>query len=187
QPLLKLLDHHKAVMSVAWSPDGKRLASASRDKNAKIFDARTGQQLATFNKSFESNFGGRLLGVAFTPDGKQVVSCGNDKTLRIWNSADAKLVRTIKGFDGTVIRVVVGHDGRVYSCSGDHTVRIHSLDGKQIKRFDDHKDWIYSLALDTTNGRLATGSYDGEIRIRNINAGSDVRAFIGSPGLHTRN
>ena len=187
QPLLKLLDHHKAVMSVAWSPDGKRLASASRDKNAKIFDARTGQQLATFNKSFESNFGGRLLGVAFTPDGKQVVSCGNDKTLRIWNSADAKLVRTIKGFDETVIRVVVGHDGRVYSCSGDHTVRIHSLDGKQIKRFDDHKDWIYSLAVDATNGRLATGSYDGEIRIRNINAGSDVRAFIGSPGLHTRN
>ena len=187
QPRMKMLDHHKAVMSIAWSPDGKRLASASRDKNAKVFDARTGQQLATFNKSFESNFGGRLLGVAFTPDGKQIVSCGNDKMLRIWNSRDAKLVRSIKGFNATVIRVVVGDDGRVYSCSGDHTVRIHALDGTQIKQFDDHKDWIYSLAVDSKHGRLATGSYDGEIRIRNIAAGSEVRAFIGSPGFHNRN
>ena len=185
RPLLKLLDHHKAVMSVAWSPDGRRLASASRDKNAKVFDARTGQQLATYNKSFESNFGGRILGVAFTHDGKQVVSCGNDRMLRIWKSDDAKLVRTIEGFDATVIRVVVGADDRVYSCSADRTVRVHSLDGKQIKKFDDHKDWVYSLAVDDKHDRLATGSYDGEIRIRTIDADSGVRAFIGSPGFHT--
>ncbi len=85
-------DHADWVNDVAWSPDGTKLVSASRDKTAKVFDAKTGDSMVTFNSHNNT-----VNGVAFTPDGKQVVSSGADRQLRIWNVSDAKQVRNIGG------------------------------------------------------------------------------------------
>ena len=185
--LFHMPDHHKAVMDLAWSPDGSRLASASRDKNAKVFDMQTGRQLVTYNKSAESNFAGMIFGVGFAADGKQVASCGNDHKIRIWNVKDAKLVRAIDGHSDSVVRLAISPDNRVFSCGADNSVRIHDLrTGKAIRMFNDHSDCVYSIAIHTTTNRLASGSYDGEVRIRTLDKGSQTVAFVAAPGYKVK-
>ena len=175
---LLIEDHADWVMDVAWLPDGSKLVSASRDKTAKVFDAKTGDSLVTFNGHAEPVFG-----VAVAPDGKTVITSGRDKSLRRWNVSDAKEVHRITGFGDEVFRVVVTRDGRIFSCSADRKARVHSLaDGKLLTTFAGHADWVYSLAYNDATKRLATGSFDGEVRIWNVQNGKGLVTFLAAPG-----
>jgi WD40 repeat protein len=175
---LLIEDHADWVMDIAWLPDGSKLISASRDKTAKVFDAKTGDSLVTFNGHAEPVFG-----VAAAPDGKTVITSGRDKSLRRWNVSDAKEVEQITGFGDEIFRLVATHDGRIFSCSADRIARVHSLaDGKLLKTFSGHVDWVYSLAYHEATQRLATGSFDGEVRIWNIQDGKGLVTFLAAPG-----
>jgi Planctomycete cytochrome C/WD domain, G-beta repeat len=171
-------DHADWVMDIAWSPDGAKLASASRDKTSKVFDAKTGDSLVTFN-----GHGEPVFGVAFAPDGQQVVTSGRDKQLRVWKTADAAEVRKIGGFGNEVLRLQVTADGLVYSSSADKTARLHKLaDGSQVRVYSGHQDWVYSVAFHPGTKKLATGSYDGEVRIWNADDGKGLITFVAAPG-----
>jgi hypothetical protein len=175
---LLIEDHADWVMDVAWLPDGSKLISASRDKTAKVFDAKTGDSLVTFNGHAEPVFG-----VAAAPDGKTVITSGRDKSLRRWNVTDAKEVQRITGFGDEVFRVAVTPDGRIFSCSADRKARIHSLaDGKLLTTFSGHNDWVYSLAYNDATKHLATGSFDGEVRLWNVQNGKGLVTFLAAPG-----
>jgi WD40 repeat protein len=175
---LSIEDHADWVMDLAWLPDGSKIVSASRDKTAKVFDARTGDSLVTFNGQAEP-----VLGVAIAPDGMTAITSGRDKSLRRWNIADAKETERITGFGDDVIRVAVTKDGRIFSCSADRTARMHALaGGKLLKTFSGHADWVYSLAVCPSTDRLATGSFDGEIRIWNVAEGKSLVKFLAAPG-----
>ena len=175
---LRIEDHADWVMDVAWAPDGKKLASASRDKTAKVFDAKTGDSLVTFN-----GHGQPVFGVGFLPDGSKIVTGGSDKQLRVWNVSDAKEVRKIGGFGNEVFRIDVTADGFVYSSSADKTARLHNLaDGKETKKFVGHTEWVYSVAYSPATKRVATGSYNGEVRIWNPADGKSLLNFVATPG-----
>ena len=175
--VLNIEDHADWVMDVAWSPDGKKLASASRDKTSKVFDATTGDSLVTFN-----GHGDAVYSVGFSTDGAQVVTAGNDKQIRIWQTADAKAVRNM-GFGGEVFRVSITADGQVYSCSADKTARSHKVaDGAAVKTFNGHTDWVYSVAVHPVTKRVAAGSYNGEVRIWNVDDAAEVKKILAAPG-----
>ena len=73
--------------------------------------------------------------------------------------------------------------GKVYSSSADKTARIHTVgDGKQIRSLAGHKDWVYSVAVTPDSKLIATGSYDGEIRIWNAADGKGTVTFVAAPG-----
>jgi WD40 repeat protein len=175
---LSIEDHADWVMDLAWLPNGSKIVSASRDKTAKVFDARTGESLVTFN-----GHGEPVFGVAIAPDGATAITSGRDKSLRRWNITDAKEVQRITGFGDDVLRVTVTKDGRIFSCSADRTARLHALaGGGLLKTFSGHADWVYSLAFCPATNRLATGSFDGEIRLWNVDDNKSLVQFLAAPG-----
>ena len=175
---LLIEDHADWVMDVAWSADGTRLASASRDKTSKVFDSTSGDSLVTFN-----GHGAPVYGVGFQADGKVVVSSGSDKQIRTWNVADAKQVRAIGGFGNEVFHIVITPEGLVYSCSADKNARSHQVsDGKALQTFAGHTDWVYSVAVHPGSKRIAAGSYNGEVRIWNLEDAKEALTFIAAPG-----
>ena len=83
-----LTGHTYGVNSASFSPDGKRIVSASYDKTIRIWDAETGQQIG---KPLEGHTGS-VLSASFSPDGKRIVSASWDNTLRIWDFPPLQLL-----------------------------------------------------------------------------------------------
>ena len=81
--------------SVAFSPDGQRLASASRDQTVKIWDSATGKELFALK-----GHAGWVTSVAFSPDGQRLASASDDQTVKIWDSATGKELFALKGHAG---------------------------------------------------------------------------------------
>ena len=75
-----LRGHAQTVMSLSFSRDGRRLASASSDRSVHVWDIQSGQSIATF-----VGHGGAVNAVAFSPDGQTVVSASADETLKFWS------------------------------------------------------------------------------------------------------
>jgi hypothetical protein len=87
-----LKGHSKGVTSVAWNPDGKRLATTSEDKTAKVWDAFSGQELLTL-KGHTSY----VMSVAWSPDGKRLATASQDNIAKVWDAASGEELLILRG------------------------------------------------------------------------------------------
>ena len=94
----------------------------------------------------------------------------------------------ISGFEGEVLKVIVTTNA-VFTCSTDQSAKQHSVSKKHdlIHTFGGHGDVVYALAFDEKSQRLATGTFDGSIRIWNTMNGELILTFTAAPGLLTAN
>jgi WD40 repeat protein len=110
-----------AILSVAYSPDGKRIAlSAEGSGNVSVWDAVSGQLL-----SLLKGHAAAVDALAYSPDGSRIVSGSRDKTLRVWDAATFDPLLVMGDHDEAIASLVFSPDGqRIYSASPDGTVRV---------------------------------------------------------------
>ena len=111
--------HPNAVYGVAFSPDGRQLASASLDNHVKLWDVQKGELLHTLK-----GHGDGVYAVAYDPSGKKVVSASLDQSLKIWNSQTGAAEGSLTGHGADVTSVKYARDGKVFVSGGyDKTAR----------------------------------------------------------------
>ena len=125
-----------------------------------------------------------MQAVVFSRDGKLVCSAGRDKKLHIWDAKEGKKTNEISGTEGEVLKLVAeGND--VFACGADKVVQEYDFTGQKKQTLAGHKDWVYSLAIDPRHRRIASGAFDGEIRVWNLDSGELTSAFYAAPGLRS--
>ena len=105
-------------MSVAFSPDGKWIASASWDSTIGLW------QPNGRNIRFLRGHNGAIWDVAFSRDGRTLASCANDGTIKLWNLASMQEAATLHGHDGPVSSVAFSPNGNYLASAGGWTVRL---------------------------------------------------------------
>jgi WD40 repeat protein len=161
KPLFTVSEAAKGFNSVAFSPDGKRLACGGREIVA-IVDADKGQQLTSFHAHDDA-----VVGLSFSPDGQFLASVSPDKTVKVWNAADGAPVFTFRGHTQSGTCVAFSPDGqRLASGGDDQTVRILSAStGVETLTLKGHLNPVHCLAFSPDGHRLVSGGWDNVLRV----------------------
>jgi WD40 repeat protein len=172
--LLRLEGHKEAVSNAAFSPDGKRLVSASHDRTLRVWDAATGKQLLVLEGHTDD------CGGCFSPDGKWIVSASADNTIRCWDAVTGKEAwkQTEQGLGDFWPRLgFFSPDGtRLLSKWGD-SVRVSELvTGKAVVNLTGPTEVLGASFL--PNGRaLVTWGKDKILRVWDLASGKEVRSL----------
>lgn len=172
------LKHQGPVYGVAYSPDGKTLASGSWDRTVKLWNPETGQGLRTLKA------GDLVSCVAFNPKGT-LLACGCENgTIKVWDPAGGSEIQTLRGHKGGVRSVAFREDGLVLaSGSLDHTVKLWDTGTwKERKTLPGHQKMVSSVAFSPDRKLLASGSDDNTIRLWDPVSGQDRGILMGHKG-----
>ncbi|KAJ7859485.1 WD40-repeat-containing domain protein [Mycena olivaceomarginata] len=156
--------HRDGVTCLAISPDGRKLASASKDTFVRIWDVEIGHCILE-----TAGHTTPVLSVAFSPDGSQLVSAAEDGSIRVWDVQTGLTLVQFVGHSGAVNSVVYTTDGeRVVSGSKDATIRIWSIESGQEEVSLYCQSEVLSLSISPGGTTLVSGSVRGVVQLWDI-------------------
>jgi serine/threonine protein kinase/Tol biopolymer transport system component len=164
------------VYSVAFSPDGKTLASGSRDQTIKLWGVSTGKCTTSLTGHTRV-----VHSVAFSPDGKTLASGSRDQTIKLWDVSTGKCTATLTGHTESVYSVAFSPDGKTLaSCSGDQTIKLWGVStGECTASLTGHTASVRSVTFSPDGKTLASGSGDQTIKLWGVSTGECTATLTG--------
>ncbi|GAC1434282.1 MAG: hypothetical protein NVSMB54_33190 [Ktedonobacteraceae bacterium] len=163
--------HSSRVTTLAWSPNGKWLASASYDKTVQVWDASNGRPLLTYKEHRD-----RVNALAWSPDSIYLASASDDGTARVWHGFSGKPLVTYYGHNGPVNALTwspmlsYGNtlSSQIASAGTDKTVHVwDASQGTHQYIFRNHTDAVYAVAWSPDGRRIASAGEDRLVLVWN--------------------
>jgi WD40 repeat protein len=179
QELHAVENHADWILSFAYTPDGKKLITGSRDRTAKVWDQTTVEPLLTFAQHTDA-----VYAVASGADGATAFSAGADRHLRGWKTdGNGEQTLAVPAHGDVITSMVFAAQSKIVYTTGidRKVIAWNAVDGKAIREFVGHEDVVYSLALSRDEQRLASGSYNGDVRVWNTQTGEMITRWVVEP------
>ncbi|HYO67771.1 MAG TPA: pentapeptide repeat-containing protein [Archangium sp.] len=181
RPLITFAGHTQLVAGIAFSPDGKRVASASLDASVGLWDVVSGKFLHRL-----STHPAEARRVAFSPDGALLAAGFNDGSVRVWDSGTGELFHVFEGHTDAVLSITFAPEGALLATgSKDHTIRIWDiLSKKHVRTLSGHQGAVRSVAFHPqTSFQLASASVEGKLKLWDIAQGTATDSTLENPLL----
>ena len=169
-------EHANNVLSVAYSPDGKLIASASWDETVRLWNSTSGQCVRVLGEH-----GDWVYSTAFSPDGKLIASGSYDKTVKIWDVLKGNCLKTLVGHQSYANYVVFSPNGKFIASSGyDRVIKIWDVEtGDCVRTLQGHTLEVWSAVFSPNGKYIASASIDKTIKIWQISSEECLRTFEG--------
>lgn len=167
--------HQSQIYGVAWSPDGKRVASCSFDKSIKIWEIATKRELRSIPVDVKDVV---VYGVTFTADGKSLLACYSDGLIRQFEADTGKAQRQFSGPKGALYSMSLQKQGAFLAAAGlDKTIYVWKTGDGQVERsIPGHDDDIYRVQFNPAGTKLMSLGYSGQVKVWDASNGKSLLA-----------
>jgi WD40 repeat protein len=171
-----LRGHQGGVNCIAWSPDGSRLATASDDHTAKVWEVTSGREFLTLR-----GHRGIVWSIAWSPHGGRLATASDDHTARVWEAVSGRELMTLRGHQFYVWSIAWSPDGSmVATASLDRTAKVWEVaSGRELQTLRGHRGGVWSLTWSPDGSMVATASDDRTAKVWEVPSGRELRILHG--------